>query len=114
VSGGIYTAVTCFFVVSYLTCFLGFNLKDALFYQMLLTLVGAMATGPMIKLCVESFPVQVRYTGMGLTQGLAFPLLGGTAPMVLLVLIHRFGVYAPAFYLMLFTAVALFFLPKRH
>jgi cyanate permease len=53
----------------------------------------------------ESFPMDVRATGIGLTYGLATALIGGTAPLVTSVLQQR-GISAAVPFYVLIVAVA--------
>ena len=73
---------------------------------LLLTAIGSIAVSPIIKLTVEAFPSFIRYTAMGLTQGLAFSLFAGTSAVVFIWLISHYGTIAPAFYITLSAAVA--------
>ncbi|MCU1566371.1 MAG: transporter [Pseudarthrobacter sp.] len=61
----------------------------------------------------ELFPTASRYGSVGLTHNLAISLFGGTTPLVSQVLVQVTGnSYAPAFYVMFFSAVALVALTK--
>ncbi|MFE4835396.1 MFS transporter [Arthrobacter sp. NPDC056691] len=61
----------------------------------------------------ELFPTASRYGGVGLTHNLAISLFGGTTPLVSQILVEVTGnSYAPAFYVMFFSAVALLALLK--
>ncbi|PPG38145.1 MFS transporter [Pseudoclavibacter sp. RFBA6] len=57
----------------------------------------------------ELFPTASRYGGVGFTHNIAISIFGGTTPLVSQVLVQTTGnTYAPAFYVMFFSAVALF------
>ncbi|GAA1791159.1 MFS transporter [Pseudarthrobacter sulfonivorans] len=61
----------------------------------------------------ELFPTASRYGSVGLTHNVAISLFGGTTPLVSQLLVQVTGnSYAPAFYVMFFSAVALFALTK--
>lgn len=61
----------------------------------------------------ELFPTASRYGGVGFTHNIAISLFGGTTPLVSQILVEVTGnVFAPAFYVMFFSAVALFALTK--
>jgi MHS family proline/betaine transporter-like MFS transporter len=61
----------------------------------------------------EIFPTGVRSTGTSLAYNGAFTVFGGFAPMILTWVTQRSGgsLYAPAWYVMLAAAVALFAIP---
>ena len=67
--------------------------------------------GPMPALLAETFPREIRNTGVGVAYNLAMGLFGGTAPMVCTWLIDVSGdVAAPAYYLLalaIISAIAL-------
>ncbi len=61
----------------------------------------------------ELFPTASRYGGVGFTHNIAISLFGGTTPLVSQLLVEYTGnSFAPAFYVMFFSAVALFALTK--
>ncbi|WP_311214709.1 MULTISPECIES: MFS transporter [unclassified Arthrobacter] len=61
----------------------------------------------------ELFPTASRYGGVGVTHNLAISIFGGTTPLVSQILVQVTGnSYAPAFYVMFFSAVALVALSK--
>ncbi|MFE4542081.1 MFS transporter [Arthrobacter sp. NPDC056727] len=61
----------------------------------------------------ELFPTASRYGGVGLTHNVAISLFGGTTPLVSQILVEVSGnSYAPAFYVMFFSAVALLAMVK--
>lgn len=56
----------------------------------------------------ELYPTASRYCAVGFTQNIAASLFGGTVPLVSQLLVELTGnSYAPAFYVMLFSAVAI-------
>lgn len=61
----------------------------------------------------ELFPTASRYGGVGVTHNLAISIFGGTTPLVSQILVEITGnSFAPAFYVMFFSAVALAALSK--
>ncbi|WP_461175136.1 MFS transporter (plasmid) [Arthrobacter sp. Z1-9] len=61
----------------------------------------------------ELFPTASRFGCVGVTHNLAISIFGGTTPLVSQVLVEVTGnSYAPAFYIMFFSVVALFALLK--
>jgi MHS family proline/betaine transporter-like MFS transporter len=65
--------------------------------------LGALALSAFLA---ESFPSQVRYSGLSLTYGIASALFGGTAPLVAAVLARGGDARAPMWYAAGVTAVA--------
>lgn len=56
----------------------------------------------------ELFPTASRYGGVGFTHNLSISLFGGTTPLVSQILVQTTGnSYAPAFYIMFFSVLAL-------
>ena len=56
----------------------------------------------------ESFPTEVRYTGVGLVYNLSFATTGGLAPVIIFDLIHMTNnMLMPAIYFMAVAAIAL-------
>ena len=56
----------------------------------------------------ELFPTASRYGGVGFTHNIAISIFGGTTPLVSQLLVEYTGnSYAPAFYVMFFSAVAI-------
>ncbi|MFJ4027373.1 MFS transporter [Paenarthrobacter sp. NPDC089989] len=61
----------------------------------------------------ELFPTASRYGGVGFTHNVAISLFGGTTPLISQILVEFTGnSFAPAFYVMFFSAVALFALTR--
>lgn len=61
----------------------------------------------------ELFPTASRFGSVGVTHNLSISIFGGTTPLVSQILVEATGnPYAPAFYLMFFSAVALVALLK--
>jgi MHS family proline/betaine transporter-like MFS transporter len=61
----------------------------------------------------ELFPTASRFGSVGVTHNLSISIFGGTTPLVSQVLVEVTGnSYAPAFYVMFFSVVALLALPK--
>ncbi len=76
----------------------------------------SMIQGPMPAVLAETFPADIRNTGIGIAYNTVLGLLGGTAPMVCTWLIHSTGDLAsPAYYLIglaIISFVALATLPR--
>lgn len=61
----------------------------------------------------ELFPTASRFGGVGVTHNLSISIFGGTTPLVSQILVETTGnSYAPAFYVMFFSVVALLALMK--
>jgi MHS family proline/betaine transporter-like MFS transporter len=61
----------------------------------------------------ELFPTASRFGSVGVTHNLSISIFGGTTPLVSQILVETTGnLYAPAFYVMFFSAVALVALVK--
>ncbi|MGQ3383170.1 MFS transporter [Glutamicibacter sp. TV12E] len=57
----------------------------------------------------ELFPTASRFGGVGVTHNISISIFGGTTPLVSQILVNVTGNhYAPAYYIMFFSAVALF------
>ncbi|MDK7084027.1 MFS transporter [Pseudoglutamicibacter cumminsii] len=78
-----------------------------------LVLVGLLVWGTLqsliavmgVVLIVEVFPAPVRSTGAALGYNVAYALLAGPAPLLSTWLVSKFGVIAPAYYLVLVAAI---------
>ena len=65
-----------------------------------ISLFGGMINGSYVILITESFPANLRYSGVGLSYSLGVAVFGGIAPLVFTWLIHIMAVAeAPALYL---------------
>lgn len=80
------------------------SLYLAMFLVMVPSALFLALTGAVMS---ELFPTASRFGGVGLTHNLAISIFGGTTPLVSQVLVEVTGnSYAPAFYIMFFSAVA--------
>jgi MHS family proline/betaine transporter-like MFS transporter len=76
--------------------------------QVLLALPLGMSLGLQGALLVEIFPLRTRVTSMSFAYGITLALTGGTAPLVSAWLAEKFDApLAPAFYIMMYGAIAL-------
>jgi metabolite-proton symporter len=87
------------------------------FITVILSLVPHdMQYGPQAALIAESFPTRLRYSGAGLGYQLASLTAGGPAPLIAVALLHNYGVWAIAGYIVAMCAVgfvATLLLPDR-
>ncbi|MFE5836569.1 MFS transporter [Arthrobacter sp. NPDC056493] len=82
------------------------SLYAAMFLVMVPSAFFLALTGAVMS---ELFPTASRYGGVGVTHNLSISIFGGTTPLVSQILVETTGnSYAPAFYIMFFSAVALF------
>jgi metabolite-proton symporter len=75
-----------------------------------------MQYGPQAALIAESFTTRLRYSGAGIGYQLASVTAGGPAPLIAAWLLHSFGAYAIAWYIVgtaVVTLIATAFLPER-
>jgi len=63
--------------------------------------IGRQRTAVIHILIVELFPTRVRYSAYGLGYNISSALFGGTAPLLMTLLIPQFGIYVPAWYAVL-------------
>jgi MHS family proline/betaine transporter-like MFS transporter len=56
---------------------------------------------------IENCPAEVRYSGIAFSYNLGMALFGGTTPLVITLLTERFGLLAPAYYLMIMASISL-------
>jgi len=81
-------------------------------------LTFGIATGVVPSVLADSFPTDVRYTGVGLVYNLSFATTGGLAPMIMMYFISKTGnMMVPGYYLIvaaLFGVVGIIFFPKNH
>ncbi len=59
------------------------------------TAIACLTMGAEIVFIVGLFPKAVRYSGVGVTHGGAFSIIGGTSPLLLNYIAQHFGVAAP-------------------
>jgi len=82
--------------------------------QIIFALIVGFLQGPMPSLMADMFPVNVRYTSIGIGYNFSVALLGGTAPMVATWLIElTSNPMAPAFYMIFFAILSLSVLLKQ-
>lgn len=93
--------------------------QTQLFYYTLFALFSygiAVATVPAIL--AESFPTEVRYTGVALVYNLSFATTGGLAPVIIFALINLTGnILMPAYFFMAVAVIGLMgllFYPKNN
>ncbi len=67
----------------------------------LMAVIFAGHTAVIHILIVELFPTRVRYSAYGLGYNISAALFGGTAPLLMTLLIPHFGIYVPAYYAVL-------------
>lgn len=81
------------------------------------TIFSALEQGNTLTTAVENFPVEVRYTSVSFSYNMGNALFGGTAPLVVSLLVQKFGVLAPAYYLIgmaCLSLMAILSLPDKH
>ena len=64
------------------------------------TLISSFDQGNNLAAFVENCPAAVRYSGIGFAFNLGNAVFGGTAPLVVSLLIIEYGKFAPAYYIM--------------
>ena len=70
------------------------------FLQIILAVIIALLTGPLMAYTLHQTSVEVRYSSMAIAYNLAYSLIGGTAPVIAVSLLHGqydhrwLGVYA--------------------
>ena len=70
------------------------------FLQVILAVIIALLTGPLMAYTLHQSTVEVRYSSMAIAYNLAYSLIGGTAPLIAVSLLHSpygqkwLGVYA--------------------
>jgi MFS transporter, MHS family, proline/betaine transporter len=74
------------------------NVGLAILGACLMALIFAGHTAVIHILIVELFPTRVRYSAYGLGYNISAALFGGTAPLLMTLLIPHFGIYVPAYY----------------
>ncbi|MBF0442800.1 MAG: MFS transporter [Oligoflexales bacterium] len=80
----------------------------AFFAQLCFTVIMGFFLGPVPSTLVEMFPPRVRYSAIGLGYNISLCLFGGTAPFVATWLLKNYGgISAPAFYLVILSALNL-------
>jgi MFS transporter, MHS family, proline/betaine transporter len=77
------------------------NIGLAILGACLMAFIFAGHTAVIHILIVELFPTRVRYSAYGLGYNISAALFGGTAPLLMTLLIPHFGIYVPAYYAVL-------------
>ena len=96
-----------FFIATYPLFILMHNgVRGCVIAVLLLNIIYCFSFGPFAPVLINMFPKNVRYSGVAIMHGLAFSLIGGTAPLVLNGLVLKFGSMAPSYYIMGFTLIA--------
>ncbi len=72
------------------------------------TLISSMDQGNSLAAVVENCPENVRYSGIAFSYNLGMALFGGTAPIIVSLLIASSGTLAPAYYLIGMACVSFF------
>ncbi len=86
----------------------GGSLTAALISGLIFAVTISWAQGPMPAVLAETFPRDIRNTGIGIAYNLVLGLVGGTAPLVCTWLIHRTNDLASPSYYLAGLAVASF------
>lgn len=104
--------LTCTTVSIFLLSVPGFYLLGLHQYSIILavmvvaTLISSFDQGNNLATFVENCPIDVRYSGIGFAFNLGNALFGGTAPLILTLLLLQFGAIAPAYYLALSAVIS--------
>jgi MHS family proline/betaine transporter-like MFS transporter len=69
----------------------------------LISFMGALMGAPAYPHAINSFPPEIRYSGIALGWNLGNAIFGGTTPLIATLALEKIGMMGPAFYL-LFTA----------
>ena len=56
--------------------------------QIILAVIIALLTGPLMAFTLHQSSVEVRYSSMAIAYNLAYSLIGGTAPVIAVSLLH--------------------------
>jgi MHS family proline/betaine transporter-like MFS transporter len=70
-------------------------------------LICSLDLGNTLTIMIENCPAEVRYSGIAFSYNLGMALFGGTTPLVITLLTERFGLLAPAYYLMIMASISL-------
>lgn len=65
----------------------------------LLSLLCAAMCAPLYPYAIQSFPPELRYSGVSLSYNLGNALFGGTTPLICTLFMQKFGTYGPAYYI---------------
>ncbi len=72
---------------------------------LLIAMMGAAMGSPAYPHAINTFPPQIRYSGVALGWNLGNAAFGGTTPVICTILFDRFGLMAPAFYLIFTSSI---------
>lgn len=72
----------------------------------IVTIISAMEQGNTLTMAVEHLPTNIRYSGVCFSYNVGNALFGGTAPLVVDLLVTRMGVMAPAYYLIIMGCIS--------
>lgn len=75
--------------------------------MMIATFISSLDQGNSLAAVVETCPENVRYSGIAFSYNLGMALFGGTAPIVVSLLITKSGLLAPSYYLLGMACVSL-------
>ncbi|MDZ5761213.1 MFS transporter [Lyticum sinuosum] len=65
----------------------------------LLSVLCAAMSAPLYPYAIMSFPPELRYSGVSLSYNLGNALFGGTTPLICAILVEKFGILGPAYYI---------------
>lgn len=72
------------------------------------TFISSMDQGNSLAAVVENCPENVRYSGIAFSYNLGMALFGGTAPIIVSLLVGQGGMLSPAYYLIGMACISLF------
>ncbi len=75
--------------------------------MMIATFISSLDQGNSLAAVVENCPENVRYSGIAFSYNLGMALFGGTAPIIVSLLIAKNGSLSPAYYLMGMASISL-------
>ncbi len=76
--------------------------------MMIATIISSLDQGNSLAAVVENCPENVRYSGIAFSYNLGMALFGGTAPIIVSLLLGQSGMLSPAYYLIGMAGVSLF------
>lgn len=65
----------------------------------ILSVIGSAISAPAYPYIINSFPPEFRYSGVAMGWNIGNALFGGTTPMIAAILVEKFGVISPAYYI---------------
>jgi MHS family proline/betaine transporter-like MFS transporter len=71
----------------------------------LISIMGAAMGSPAYPHAINTFPPQIRYSGVSLGWNLGNAVFGGTTPVICTLLLDQFGFMGPAFYLIFTSSI---------